>query len=50
MRHDHGSMGYYHESDASTSIYVMGSDGSDPTLVRDFPPAERPVPDWRPLP
>jgi Tol biopolymer transport system component len=38
------------ESDASTSIYVMGSDGSDPTLVRDFPPAERPVPDWRPLP
>jgi Tol biopolymer transport system component len=36
------------ESDASTSIYVMGSDGSDPTLVRDFPPAERPVPDWRP--
>jgi Tol biopolymer transport system component len=38
------------ESDASTSIYVMSSDGSEPTLVRDFPPAERPVPDWRPLP
>jgi Tol biopolymer transport system component len=38
------------DSDASTSIYVMRSDGSDPTLIRDFPPAERPVPDWRPLP
>jgi Tol biopolymer transport system component len=38
------------DSNASTSIYVMRSDGSDPTLIRDFPPAERPVPDWRPLP
>ena len=25
------------DSDASTSIYVMRSDGSDPTLIRDFP-------------
>ena len=34
----------------SPSIYVMRSDGSDPTLVKDFSPVERPAPDWRPLP
>jgi Tol biopolymer transport system component len=44
---DGGQIAYVRDAGAGSSIYVVDSDGSDPTLVRDLP-ADAGRPDWRP--
>jgi Tol biopolymer transport system component len=46
---DGEKIAYVREATETSSIYVVGSDGSDSTLVRKFP-ANTLSPDWRPLP